>query len=203
MGIPRAFLAVLAAATLLAAPALGHTPGAQPVERSGSLLLHADFSGNCTFHAYLTDFDLPISVGDTLQMNWAVENGSGTPIEFEIHAHAGPAGFIRYYNRTASSLNDSWKVPDNSTFMVCFGNPRNFEVNVSYSFVLHAPPPDVSLVLFLLPATFGLALGWFFYVRATRPDGHIEPAEGAADAEAPTGEEAKGGPARDDPPPGP
>ena len=162
----------LAAALLAAASAAAHTPGAPPVSRQGSFVLGPSGEANSTLHVYLTDFSLPISVGDTLEVNWSANNGSGPALNFEIHSHAGLTGYVSYYKETAAYLNMTWKVPDtkdNSTFMVLFENPTIAPINVTYSFLLTAPPPDFGPLFFLFPAVAGVAFGWFLYIRAGRP----------------------------------
>lgn len=169
---PLALALALAAAAVLP-PALAHTPGAAPVARQGFITLAPSGQAGSSLDVYLTDLGLPASVGDTLHMNWSVDNGSGPAIAFEIHAH-GATGSTRYYNATASRLDDSWTIPDNSGFMAFFENPWGFSVNVTYDFVLFAPAADMSPLIFLLPATAGVALGWFFYLRAARGDPHLD-----------------------------
>lgn len=198
---PLALALALAAAAALP-EAAAHTPGAAPVDRQGSFTLAPYGQPNSSLHVNLADLGLPINAGDTLEMNWSVNNGSGPAIAFEIHAHSAAAGSTRYYNATAASLSDSWRVPDNSGFMVSFENPWSFSVNVTYDFILFAPPPDFSLLLFLFPATAGVALGWFFYVRAARSEppgrgGDAQDGDGADPSDSPESAPSTA------PPPGP
>lgn len=196
---PFALALALAAAAVLP-PALAHTPRAAPVGRQGSFMLGPSGEADSILDVNLTDLGLPVSAGDTLRMNWSVNNGSGPAIAFEIHAHSGASGSTRYYNATAASLSDSWRVPDNSSFMASFENPWSFSVNVTYDFVLFAPAPDFSLLLFLFPATAGVALGWFFYVRAARSEPPAKDDDGAQSEPSDTGESK---PSTETQPPGP
>lgn len=179
-------LALLANLSVAAPPASAHLPGAAPLFQSGNLTLAPALSPNSTLHAFMDQIGLPPSVGDRLQIDFDVNNGTGPPVLFEIHTHAGPTGYRVYYNKTASSLRDNWTVPGNASFMIYFENPHNISVFLSYSFVLLAPPPDTSLLLFLFAAIGGLALGWFFFVRA----GLRPPAEGADPEDPDSGSEA-------------
>ncbi len=216
MRTPHACRAILAAIALLlslsaAGPASAHLAGSAPLYQSGNQTLAPWGSPNYTLHAYLDQIGLPPSVGDTLRVEFAVNNGTGAPILFEIHTHAGLTGYKVYYNRTVSGLRDNWTVPEAASYMIYFENPYNFSVFLTYSFVLNAPPPDTSILLFIFPATAGLALGWFFFVRAglrvppPSEDGEGEDGDGRDspdDGEAQTGAEAAPAVPTAEPPPG-
>lgn len=213
---PRVFIAcaalVLVALPAAAAPGSAHGVGAAALLANGNFTLAPQGELNSTLHAYLAALGLPTSPGDILQYSWSVNNGSGAPIEFDIHTHAGLTGYTVYYHAVNSSLNGTWKVPDivpaNTSFMVYFVNPWKFSLYLNYSFILFPPPADLTLVLFLFPATAGVAIGWFLFVRAGAPPGDgAESREGTdkaaphapgKDAEAPpSGEPATTGPPPD------
>jgi hypothetical protein len=166
-------LALALAAALLSLPAASaHTPGAPPVATSGTFLLTPSGTVNGTVHILLTNFSLPISARDTLVANWSANQGEGPAIYFEIHSHGGASGFAIYFNKTATFVNTTWVVPDtkeNLTYWVLFENPTIAPVNVTYSFVLTAPPADFGPLFFLFPAVAGVAFGWFLYIRAGKP----------------------------------
>lgn len=166
MRLVVAALALLLAAAVAAPPASAHTPGAPPVGAAGSFTLTPAGTNNSNLHDFLSAFQLPISVGDTLQFSWLVDNGSGPWIDFEIHSHGGVQGYVRYYNATAASDNDTFVIPQDTSLMVWFSNPWNLTLNVTYSFVLFAPPPDVSPYILLMAVTIGAAIGWMWWVRA-------------------------------------
>ena len=159
----------------VAEPAAAHTPGAPPVGNAGSIILTPAGTANSSLHDFLSAFKLPISVGDTLQFEWSVNGGGGPWIQFEIHSHGGVKGYELYYNRTAASDSDTFVIPQDTSLMVWFNNPWNLTLNVTYSFVLFAPPPDVSPYILLMAITIGAAVGWMWWVRA---------GEGAAQAPA-------------------
>lgn len=159
----------LASSLALAAPPAGaHLPGAAPLYAFGNATLAPWGEPNFTIHAFMDQMGLPPSVGDRLEIEFAVDNGTGPPIVFEIHTHAGASGYRVYYNESSAALKDSWTVAENASYMVYFENPYNFSVFLSYNFVLLAPTPATSALLFIFPATAGVALGWFFFVRAGR-----------------------------------
>lgn len=174
-------VALLTGLFLAAPPASAHLPGAAPLTQSGSTTLAPWGSPNYTIHAFMDQIGLPPSVGDTLQIEFAVDNGTGPPVLFEIHTHAGPLGYKVYYNKSLAALKDTWKVPENASYMIYFENPYNFSVFLTYSFVLLAPPPDTGILLFIFAAIAGIALGWFFFVRAGLRPAAEEDGEDAED----------------------
>jgi hypothetical protein len=147
-----------------------HPAGAQPVTKEGWFILSPESPGtanNSTFHAYLTDMGFPAGAGDTLEYNWASNNGSGPPILFEIHTHE--TGWTTYFNDSGVQYSSRFRIPaGNQSFMVYFVNPTAFPANVSYSFVLIAPTDLTPLVI--LPIAIGAAIGWFMWLRAAPPE---------------------------------
>jgi hypothetical protein len=139
------------------------------VGNSGTFELTPAATNNSSLHDFLSAFELPISVGDTLQFGWSVNGGAGPPIEFEIHSHGGVQGYVRYYNRSAASLNDTFLIPQDTSLMVWFKNPWNLTLNITYDFVLFAPPPDVAPYVLLMAITVGAAIGWMWWVRTGQP----------------------------------
>ena len=158
---------LLAAFLLLLTPAASaHGAGligSGVINSAGSFLLVASGHPNDTFHAFLSSLALPIGAGDTLQFSWSANNFSGPAVLFEIHAHPASAGYVRFYNSTASFDSGSWPVPGSDTYMVYWVNPNNVSVQVSYRFTLFPPPPYVPLVA--LVVAVGVAI-WF--IRRTR-----------------------------------
>ena len=172
----RACLLQLAAAALVCAlvvpalSALAHTPGAAPIPKSGSVLLQPEEPGSVAnqLHVMVEDgLGLPISPGDTLEFNWSANGGLGPAVQFTIHDHLNNG--TTYYDKTLTHDSGSWVVTNNITLMISFMNPTAYPVNVTYSFVLYAPPAGFSPAFFLLPAMAGLAVGWFLWVKAGRP----------------------------------
>ena len=150
--------------------AQAHTPGAQPVTREGWVILSPEAPGtanNSSFHAFLTQMGFPIGAGDTLEYEWASNNGSGPPILFEIHSHE--SGWTTYLNTSGVRDSSRFRIPsDEQSFMVYFVNPTAFPANVTYRFVLFAPVDLTPLVI--LPIAIGAAIGWFMWLRAAPPE---------------------------------
>jgi hypothetical protein len=115
----------------------------------------------------LTSFGLPIGPNDTLEIHFTVNAGRGPPVNFEIHTHGGVTGYLRFFNASGANFTGSWKVPWNDSYMVWFVNPSPIPVNVTYSFVLFAPPNDLT-PLIIFPLAIGGAVGWFLWLRAGR-----------------------------------
>jgi hypothetical protein len=194
MRADRLLALALSAALLTLPTASAHTPGAPPVATSGNLLLQPSGEANSTIHILLTNFSLPISARDTLLANWSANGGAGPKIYFEIHSHGGLSAFKIYFNTTALFVNTTWVVPDtteNLTYWVLFENPTIAPVNITYRFVLSAPPPDFGPLFFLFPAVAGVAFGWFLYIRAGKPGAREEDLDGSGAANDASGE-AKG-----------
>jgi hypothetical protein len=157
--------ALWAAFTLMvvAAPAHAHTPGAEPVVRQGNFTLHVGPPQN-EFHVYFSEMGFPIAASDTFEILWSVNGGQGPEVFFEIHTHEN--GWTRYYATNASALDITWVVPQaNDSFMIYWVNPWSIPVNVTYSIVDKAPPPDLT-PLIILPLSVGAAFGWFLWLRS-------------------------------------
>ncbi len=167
----RSFAALLLACLLaVAGGASAHTPGAPPVAHNGTYELAPYLQVNYSLHLFFNDLGFPMSAGDTLAIDWKVNGGLGPSIDFEIHTHEN--GSTSYYGPVRlSSLNTTWKVPNSALFMFNFTNPTAYPLNLSFEFVLFAPPQDFSIAFFIMPAAAGIAFGWFLWVRAGRPAG--------------------------------
>jgi hypothetical protein len=163
-----AVLLMLTLATV-AQGAAAHTPGAPPAGANGVFVLTPEGTNNSTVHDFLSAFGLPISTGDKFQFAFTVDNGSGPPVYFEIHSHGGVQGYVKYYNRTATNLNDSWVVPQDTSIMIWFANVRNVTLSVAYDFVLYAPLPDITPYLLLMAGAIGGAVAWMWWVRGGQP----------------------------------
>lgn len=166
-------VAVVLAGGLLAAavPATAHTPGSAPVAQSGTFVLQAEGTFNSKglaadeFHAYFSEMGFPIGTGDTFEIDWSVNNGSGPEVYFEIHTHEN--GWRRYYTNTTTSLNLTWVVPAaNDSFMIYWVNHWPFAVNVTYSIVDKAPAAGPTPLLLVPVIIVGAAFGWFLWVRS-------------------------------------
>jgi hypothetical protein len=166
-------MVALAVAAALLVPALGvfaHTPGAAPIAQSGSVILQPETSNSTAnqLHVFVDQgLGLPATAGDTLQFNWSANGGLGPAVEFTIHNHIN--GGTTFYDKTQTNDSGAYVITNNLTLMVSFTNPTAYPVNVTYSFVLFAPPVVFSPAFFLLPAMAGLAVGWFLWVKAGRP----------------------------------
>jgi hypothetical protein len=122
----------------------------------------------------------PIGAGDTFEISWSVNNGSGPPVYFEIHTHEN--GWTRYYRTTAAQLDISWVVPQtalpaNESFMINWVNNLPVNVSVTYNIVDKAPL-DIAPIA-ILPIAIGLAFGWFLWLRAAPDDERTAPGGGA------------------------
>ena len=165
--------AAMGIALSLLVPALGalsHPTGAAPVAQSGSVILQGEQPGSVAnqLHVFVeSGLGLPASPGDTLQFNWSANGGLGPAVEFTIHNHLNNG--TTFYDQTKTNDTGSWVITNNLTLMVSFTNPTAYPVNLTYSFVLYPPPVVFSPAFFLLPATAGLAVGWFLWVKAGRP----------------------------------
>lgn len=164
-------LLLAVAFVVAAAPAAAHTPGSAPVAKSGTFELGPEGSRDSSglpsdeFHVYFVEMGFPIGTGDTFEIHWAVNNGSGPEVYFEIHTHEN--GWTRYYTNTTSSLNLTWVVPPaNDTFMIYWVNHWPVSVNVSYTIVDKAPEAGPTPLLLVPVILVGAAFGWFLWVRA-------------------------------------
>ncbi|HKW43756.1 MAG TPA: hypothetical protein VJP06_06175 [Thermoplasmata archaeon] len=145
-----------------------HGPGSTVVSTNGSVLLGPRTANNSTFHGYLANLGLPIGPGDTLKFAWSVDGGAGPAVYFEIHAHPGNSGYVRYVSGLNVTEAGSWSVPGSDSYMVLWQNPNDVEVNVTYGFQLYPPPPDLT-VLYVFPAALGaFAVIVFFAYRRGR-----------------------------------
>src|SRR3989454_796368 len=77
----------------------------------------------------------------------------GPPVYFEIHSHPITGGYFKYYNATATSIsNGTWTAQTTDRYMVYWVNLSNrTAVNLTYSFVLIVPQPDI-WPLYIVPA---------------------------------------------------
>ena len=167
VGINAAF-AVLASAEVVAAHGGGGSGGSGVVTAMGSFTLKPAGSQNDSFHAFLSSLRLPIGPGDILLYSWTANDGRGPPVYFEIHAHPATAGYVRFYNATSSYDRGSWSVPGSDTYMVYWKNPNAIVANVSYTFDLIPPPPEI-WPLFLFPIAMGaIPLVWWLATRKAR-----------------------------------
>ncbi len=164
--------------------------------KSGTFTLKAEGAKNATgqaadeFHAYFSEMGFPIGTGDTFEIDWAVNNGSGPEVYFEIHTHEH--GWTRYYATNGSKLNLTWTVPRaNDTFMIYWVNHWPYSVNVTYNIVDKAPPPDVTPLL-ILPIVVGAAFGWFLWLRAVPDDERVDSGGKPLGAESGAGADARG-----------
>ena len=144
-------LALGLALSLVAPIVSAHSPGSPPITASGSFLLGEAHGTNSSFHAYIATLGIPPGPGDTLRFSWSANGGVGPPISFNIHSH--PANSTNtslnysttYYDAIADRVDDAWIVSGSGPYMVFWDNPNNVSENVSYSFVLLPPSPDLTV----------------------------------------------------------
>ena len=150
---------------------VGDGTGSGISSAAGSYLLTPVGTNNYTLHAYLADLGMPIYRGDTLIYSWQANNGSGPPVYFEIHSHPIAGGYFKYYNATATSIsNGTWTAQTTDRYMVYWVNLSNrTAVNLTYSFVLIVPQPDI-WPLYIVPAIVLLVAvaGVAVHVRARK-----------------------------------
>jgi len=150
---------------------VGDGTGSGISSAAGSYLLTPVGTNNYTLHAYLADLGMPIYRGDTLIYSWQANNGSGPPVYFEIHSHPITGGYFKYYNATATSIsNGTWTAQTTDRYMVYWVNLSNrTAVNLTYSFVLIVPQPDI-WPLYIVPAIVLLVAvaGVAVHVRARK-----------------------------------
>ena len=161
-------LSLLLCAAGLVPPVSAHGPGSGIVYLNGSFVLRANYTGNNTFHAYISTLGLPIGPGDVLVWAWSANAANGPPIYFEIHRHV--PNYTVYTEVMADRANNSWSVPGSDPYMVYWVNANAISENVTYSFQL-IPPPLVLWPLYLLlvaPLLMIGALIWYSRRRKRR-----------------------------------
>ena len=170
---------LLGALLLLAAPPAGaHAAGSPPITQNGTIELSpvTNQTGSA-YHANITNLGIPPGPGDTLRFSWSANAGAGPAIHFEIHSHSGPSGYTEYYSiPLAIRDDDSWSVPAADTYMVLWSNPSPKFVNVTYTFTLLPPSPDLT-VFVVFPVILGVIvlLLWVARRRPRRPASEESP----------------------------
>src|SRR5437870_8373684 len=144
----------LGLALCLAAPRVSaHSPGSPPITASGSFVLGRASGNNASFHAYISTLGIPPGPGDTLRFSWSANSGIGPAISFNIHSHLANSTNTSltygttYYQAVADRIDDSWVVTGSGPYMVFWDNPNTVTENVSYSFVLLPPSPDLTVFI--------------------------------------------------------
>jgi len=169
VGLGLAFAILLTATT-----ASAHAAGSPPISVSGSFALAPENHPNATYHAYLASLGIPPGAGDTLRFSWSANGGTGSPIYFDIHTHPGNTNTSStvLYSKMAVRDDDSWAVPGSDLYMLLWSNPNPSWANVSYSFVLLAPPPDLTVL-----AVFPIILAAFVFLLwvSRRRSGRTKP----------------------------
>lgn len=165
-----AFLA-LGLVLLVAPTASAHAPGSPPITQSGTIELYPANQSNSTYHANITNLGIPPGPGDTLRFSWSANAGQGPAIHFEIHSHSGSSGYKEYYGvPLAVRVDDSWTVPGSDVYMVLWQNPSSMDVNVTYTFQLLPPSPDLTVfVVFPVILAVIVLLLWVARRRPRRP----------------------------------
>ena len=130
---------------------------------NGSFVLHANYTSNNTFHAFISSLGLPIGTGDVLVWAWSANAAKGPPIYFEIHRHV--PNYTVYVEVTADRANNSWRVPGPDAYMVYWVNPNGVSENVTYSFQLVPPPLDLWPLYLLLVAPLLMVGTLIWYSR--------------------------------------
>ena len=159
----------------VASTASAHAPGSPPISASGSFMLGKATGTNASLHAYISTLGVPPGPGDTLRFSWSANSGIGPAISFNIHSH--PANSTNtslsyattYYQAIADRVDDSWVVTGSGPYMVFWDNPNNVTENVSYSFVLLPPSPDLT-VFVVFPVILAVIV-LLLWVARRRPRG--------------------------------
>jgi len=164
------------ALSLVVPTASAHSPGSPPITASGSFVLGKATGNNSSFHAYISTLGIPPGPGDTLKFSWSANSGIGPAISFNIHSHPANStntslGYATtYYNAIADRVDDSWVVTGTGPYMVFWDNPNNVLENVSYSFVLLPPSPDLTVfIVFPVILAVIVLLLWVARRRPRRP----------------------------------
>jgi hypothetical protein len=157
-------------------PASAHAPGSPPITANGSFVLGKVSGNNSSFHAYIATLGIPPGAGDTLKFSWSANSGIGPAIAFNIHSHPANttnnsmAYATTYYNAVAVRVDDQWVVTGTGPYMVFWDNPNDVRENVSYSFVLLPPAPDLTVfVVFPVILAVVVLLLWVARRRPHRP----------------------------------
>lgn len=172
-------LGVLLALLVLGAsvPAVeAHGPGAEPITLEGWFVLTPAGTLDDEYHRYMGAMGLPPDPGDRLRFSWSANAGLGPAVYFEIHEHVSEdPPLVVHYVKEAVRCDDSWVLPHGGDFMVNWTNLHDVDVNITYSFQLFAPPPEVTVLLLfaiLPPAIIGFVWWSSRHRRRAKAEGN-------------------------------
>lgn len=200
-GVRGLLFGVIGLAVLLAAPtALAqHGHGSGPTSARGTVPLGPAGSGSEVVSLSLEGIGILVYSGDSFQYAWAVENGSGPSVRFEVYAHG--ASHVVYVNTTAIGASSTWQVTGDGPYFVSWSNPATTPVNVTYSFQ-GIPPLDPTLIL-AIGALFMLGISAYVVVslrRIRRESGDRSYKKPDRAATEPVGDHASDGPSKENSP---
>ena len=122
-----------------------HAHGTGPTTASGTIPLGPVGGGADQATVSLSLIGISVSSGDSLRYSWAVDNGSGPAIRFQVFAHSATLHVV-YVNTSGARDAGTWQVPGADPYYASWTNPANRAVNVTYVFN-GIPTQDATLIV--------------------------------------------------------